>query len=92
MKHEIVNNLFLLDKPEVTWDDSVIEKFYDHLYVFFDLKDRFRALEYKINMINDDIIFLNELLNYRTGHMMEIIIILLIAFEISITLFDHFMR
>lgn len=92
MKHEIVANLFLLDKPEVTWDDSTVEKFYDSLYVFFDLKDRFRALEYKINMINDDIVFLNEILNYRKGHLMEVIIILLIAFEIGFTLFEHFMK
>ena len=92
LKHEIVANLFLLDKPEVTWDDSALEKLYDNLYTLFDLRDRFKSLEYKLNMINDDIVFLNELLNYRKGHMMEIIVILLIAFEIVITLFDHFVK
>lgn len=92
IKHQIVSNLFLLDKPEITWDDGVVEKFYENLYSFLDLKDRFRALEYKINMIHDDIVFLNELLNYKKWHLMEVIIILLIAFEIGFTLFEHFFK
>ena len=86
IRHTIVNDLFLLDKPDVLWDDIVLEKFYNALYKFYDLSDRFEALEYKLDLMNGDIEFLNDIASYKHSSFLEWIIIFLILFEIFMSL------
>jgi len=90
MKHHIVSDLYLLDKPDIIWDDSSLESFYESLYKFFDLSSRFTSLEYKLNIMTENVTFLHEILNYKKGHFLEWIIIYLILFEIVFALLEHF--
>lgn len=90
MKHEIISDLYLLDKPDIVWDDFQLEKFYESLYKFFDLSSRFSSLEYKLNIMTENVTFLHEILNYKKWHFLEWIIIYLILFEIVYTLVEHF--
>ena len=68
------------------WDDIVLEKFYNALYKFYDLSDRFEALEYKLDLMNGDIEFLNDIASYKHSSFLEWIIIFLILFEIFMSL------
>lgn len=90
MKHQIVSDLYLLDKPDIIWDDITLENFYESLYKFYDLNSRFHSLEYKLNTMTENVTFLHEILNYKKSHFLERIIIYLIVFEIAYTLADHF--
>lgn len=86
IRHTIVNDLFLLDKPDILWDDMILEKFYNILYKSYDLEDRFEALEYKLDLMNNDIEFLNDIAWYKHTSFLEWIIIFLILFEIVMNL------
>lgn len=88
MRHTIVNDLFLLDKPDILWDDIILEKFYNAIYKFYDLGDRFEAIEYKLDLMNKDIEFINDITNYKHSSFLEWIIIFLILFEIAMSLWD----
>ncbi len=92
IKHQIVNELYLLDKPEVVWDDIVLEKLYTSLYWFFEIEDRFKAIEYKLNFMNENITFLYDVLDSKKWHFLEWIIIFLIIFEVIFTLIDFYDR
>lgn len=88
IKHWIVNELYLLDKPEIVWDDIVLEKLYLSLYNFFEIEDRFKWIEYKLNFMNENITFLYDVLDSKKWHFLEWVIIFLIVFEIIFTLID----
>lgn len=90
IKHKIVNELYLFDKPEIVWDDIRLERLYISLYGFFDISDRFKSIEYKLNFMNENITFLYDVLHVRKSHSLEWVVIFLIAFEIVFTLIDFF--
>lgn len=91
IKHEIVNELYLLDKPDIIWDDIRLEYLYNSLYNFFDIKDRFKAIEYKLNFMSENISFLHELIDSKKAHFLEWIVIYLIIIEVIFSII-HFIE
>lgn len=82
-KHAILTNLTLFDKPEDSWESPEIEALYRALYdETFDLHDRLRAIDRKLDFLEENVTLLLELLQTRTSHRMELAIILLIALDI----------
>ena len=49
---QVVRILHLLDKPDLIWEDKVMDENYNDLGSLFDLPERFQALEYKLQLIN----------------------------------------
>jgi uncharacterized Rmd1/YagE family protein len=90
IKHKIVNELYLFDKPEIVWDDIRLERLYTSLYAFFDISDRFKSIEYKLNFMNENITFLYDVLHARKSHSLEWVVIFLIGFEIVFTLIEFY--
>jgi uncharacterized Rmd1/YagE family protein len=78
IKHKIVNELYLFDKPEILWDDIRLERLYTSLYGFFDISDRFKSIEYKLDFMNENITFLYDVLHARKSHSLEWVVVLLI--------------
>ena len=62
-------------------------KLYNELSLFFELKERFAVVEYKLNLLKEDIAFLTDILNHKKSEFLEWIIIALIAFEIIMSFF-----
>lgn len=81
-RHRIVNQLLLLNEPEKTWEKEDLYKLYQDLFKNFDMKDRIERLEKMLTLCADVSELLLEVLNARRAEIMEIVIILLIAFEI----------
>lgn len=82
MVHFIINRLSLLDKPDTAWEDKDAESLFVSLRKMFELDDRFSALRFKIEFVQDSSQnILNTLATRRSEHL-EIIIIVLIAVEI----------
>ena len=92
IKKNILNELYVVDKPEIVWEDPVLESFYERLFSLYDIGERFEAIEYKIDFINEVISFVHEWLATRKDHFLERIIILLIAFEIVVYLIELFFK
>ncbi len=87
LRHEIIVDMHLLDKPNILWDDEAAERLYNELSVFFELKERFEIVEFKLGLLKDDIMFLTDILNHKKSEFLEWIIIWLIAFEIFMGLY-----
>lgn len=81
-RHRIVNQLLLLNEPEKTWEKEDLYKLYRDLFKNFDMKDRIERLEKMLELCSDVSELLLEVLNARRAEVMEIVIIILIAFEV----------
>lgn len=90
VRHDMLIDLHLLDKPNILWDNEDAEKLYNSLAYSLELKDRFDIVEYKLNSIKDDIIMVMDLTNHNHSSFLEWIIIVLIAVEIAMGLIEWF--
>ncbi len=85
-RQKIVSNLAILDPPDETWKSKEFELFFRELQQNFDIEVRFRTLDRKLSLIQDNIELLADLLSTRKSHILETLVILLIAVEIIIAL------
>lgn len=90
IRHDMLIELYLLDKPNILWDNEDAEALYNRLACALELKDRFDVVEYKLNNIKDDIIMVMDLTNHNHSSFLEWIIIVLIAVEIMMGLYEWF--
>lgn len=87
---EVVGVLHLLDKPDILWNDAEMESIYTDLRNAFDLEERFKAIEYKIETIKDTLRIILESRNSALAQRLEIIIILLVGIEVMFSIFERF--
>ena len=91
MQHLIVNQLAMLDKPEITWESANLDEFYNELTEEYEIEERYVTLSKKLEIIFRDIEFIMNFMDTRRGFFMELIIIVLIAFEIVLFLYERFL-
>ncbi len=89
LRHELISDLRLLDKPLIVWDDDICDLLYDNLSAFFELRDRFNIIEYKIAQLKDDLVFLLDVEQHKKTIILEWIIIILITFEVIIGIIKY---
>lgn len=82
LKNRIAENLYIFDSPPETWDDENLNKINTDLKRTFDLKERFRDIHERLNIIKDNHELFRDLLQYRNSHRLEIVIIILILVEV----------
>jgi len=90
IRHDMVIDLYLLDKPNILWDNEDAENLYNSMAYNLELKNRFDVVEYKLNSIKDDIVMVMDLTNHNHSSFLEWIIIVLIAVEIVMGLYEWF--
>jgi required for meiotic nuclear division protein 1 len=81
-KQDLVASLYLLDKPDETWDDQMLDTLYRDAVEMFELKDRYKTVDYKLRMIQENLELIADLLQNRHANFLEWAIIVLIAVEI----------
>ncbi len=89
-KNGMIATLALFDKPDATWEDQQIDKLYSGLRVALEIDDRFRALEAKLRMIQENLVLLADLYHSRSTWRLELTVVLLILFEILLNLWNLF--
>ena len=80
------------EKPDVLWDHPELERLWAKLVDEYDLPARARAVERKLAVIREMAETVTDLVATRTSHRLEILIIVLIAFEIVIALVDRILK
>lgn len=85
LRSTVVRVLHLLDKPDLIWEDKVMDEIYGDLRAMFDLPERFQALEYKLQLIQQTLSVVVETVRDRRLYWLELAIVFLILFEIVIT-------
>jgi uncharacterized Rmd1/YagE family protein len=77
-----ISQLSLLDKPDIAWEEKEAEALFTNLRKMFELEDRFSALRFKIENIQDSSELMLDVLNSRRAEFLEIIIILLFVLDL----------
>jgi required for meiotic nuclear division protein 1 len=90
IRHDLLIDLHLLDKPNILWDNEDAEALYNSLAAALELSDRFEVVSYKLGSIKDDIVMVMDLFNHKHSSFLEWIIIVLIAVEIGMSLVEWF--
>lgn len=90
VRNQIAMTLSLLDAPGATWEREVYDRLYRQLRHAFEIEDRYRTLEDKIQLIQDNLEVVVDLAQYRRGKILELTIIALIAFEVVLAIVEKF--
>lgn len=86
VQHTIVAGMAFLDKPEITWDDPRLDRFYQDLLEYYEIEERFAVLNQKLNMIVGNVQFIVDFLNTRRSTYLEIMIVVLFVVDILLML------
>ena len=90
VKNSIVDNLYILDDPNLVWDDEELNVLNRNLKANFDINPRFKDLDYRLQIVEDNLKLFTEVLNYRESSRLEWVIIILIFIEIILSIvFRH---
>lgn len=85
-KQEIISNLYIVDSPDETWENVELDRLHQDLKVMMEIDTRYRALEYKIKIIQEGVDVIVDLSKSRRETLLEMVIILLISFEIVLSI------
>ncbi len=89
VKNSIVDNLYILDDPNLVWDDAELDHLNRNLKTNFDINTRFKDLDYRLQIVEDNLKLFTDVLNHRESSNLELIVIILITIEIVNALFFH---
>ncbi|MCM2279826.1 MAG: RMD1 family protein [Oligoflexia bacterium] len=85
-KQEIISNLYIVDSPDETWESVELDRVHQELKNMLEIETRYRALEYKIKIIQESVEVIVDLSKSKRETLLEMVIIFLIAFEIVLSI------
>jgi uncharacterized Rmd1/YagE family protein len=89
-RNAIIAALALFDKPDSTWEHRELDRLFNGLRHELEIDDRFRALEVKLRMIQENLVLLADISRHRSTWRLEMAVVLLILFEVVIMLWQMF--
>ena len=81
-RNQVVHTLSLLDEPPLAWESETYDRVYRALRAAFEIEERYRALDHKLRMIQDNLELLVDLTRHRRTLLLEGTVIALIAIEV----------
>ena len=81
-RNEIISTLALLDTPQLAWNAEPLDKLFRALRDLFEIEDRYRALDHKLTVVQDNLSIFVDLTQRRRGLYLELAVLLLIAVEV----------
>lgn len=90
VRHRVTGRVAVEDKPDVLWDRPDLERLYARLEDEYELEARGRTLNAKIDVIGETARALTDIIDADRSVRLEWIIIVLIAMEIVLSLFQMF--
>lgn len=91
-QHRVVGRIQINEKPDILWDHPELDRLYARLETEYELVDRGRAIERKLEVIGETADVLLDLVQDKRSVRLELAVIALIAFEIVLTLFEMLHR
>lgn len=88
-RQHIVSYLSVLDPPEETWESPQLESLYRGLQDNFDIQVRFKTLDRKLALTQENLEILANLTSTKQGHLLEMLVVLLIVLEIVLAFAGH---
>lgn len=88
IQHVAVNQMAMLDKPDLTWEVSSLDKFYNLLADNYEIDERYEIFTDKVEMLFRSIEFILSYLEAKRSNFLEMIIIFLILIEIALFVYE----
>jgi required for meiotic nuclear division protein 1 len=88
VRHRVAGPVEVEEKPDVLWDKPHLERLYARLADEYELKERAEALHSKLAVIAESAQVLTDIIDTRRSLRLEVIIVLLILFEVIITIYQ----
>ncbi len=85
-KNSIAENLYILDSPDITWEDEFIDLLHKTLSRHFELTFRYQSIENTLKIIDENLSLYITYNQHRESSRLEWIIIILIIIEVVDTL------
>ncbi|KAL3520650.1 hypothetical protein ACH5RR_018799 [Cinchona calisaya] len=85
---DVILKLGLFERSDIAWRDAKYAQIWEYLRDEFELTQRFASLDFKLKFVEHNIRFLQEILQNRKSDFLEWLIIILIAAEIIISVYD----
>jgi required for meiotic nuclear division protein 1 len=90
VKNSIADNLYILDDPASAWDDDGLAYLNNKLKTNFDTHSRFKDLNYRLEIVEDNLKLFTEILQHRESQYLEWVVIILILIEVvNVLVFRH---
>jgi uncharacterized Rmd1/YagE family protein len=88
VRHRVTGPVAVSEKPDILWDKPHLERLYARLEDEYELQERAEALNGKIAVISETAQVLTDIIDTRRSLRLEVIIVLLILFEVIITIYQ----
>jgi uncharacterized Rmd1/YagE family protein len=88
VRHRVSGPVEVEEKPDVLWDKPHLERLYARLEDEYELKERAESLNRKLAVIAETAQVLTDIIDTRRSLRLELIIVLLILFEVIITIYQ----
>ncbi|MEY8850134.1 RMD1 family protein [Psychroserpens sp. XS_ASV72] len=82
IKNKISENLYIFDSPDIVWEDETLNKLNSELKQTFDLKDRYRLIHDRVDIIKENLELFKDIMDHKESSKLEWIIIILILVEV----------
>jgi len=88
VQHRVSGRVAVAEKPDALWDRPDLERLYARLEDEYELKERVDALNRKLAVVAETANTLADIIDTRRSLRLELIVVVLIAFEIVITFYQ----
>lgn len=92
VQHRVSGRVAVGEKPDVLWDRPDLERLYARLEDEYELSERVETLNRKLTVIADTASTLADIIDTKRSLRLEIIVVVLIAFEIVATFYEIYAR
>jgi len=89
-RYSSISYIMILEKPDVVWRIQEAQELYSDLERLFELPDRYEKISHKTQTLLDMTQVFADLYHAKRGTRLEVAVILLIAFEIILSLVERF--
>jgi uncharacterized Rmd1/YagE family protein len=87
-RNDVISTLALFDKPDSTWENEQLDRLWNGLYRMLELDDRYRTLEAKLRMFQDNLVVLVDLARQRHTLALEFAVAILILVEMLVMIWQ----
>jgi required for meiotic nuclear division protein 1 len=92
VQHRVSGRVAVGEKPDVLWDRPDLERLYARLEDEYELSERVDTLNRKLAVIAETATTLADIIDTKRSLRLEIIVVVLIAFEVVVAAYDIYVR
>jgi uncharacterized Rmd1/YagE family protein len=91
-QQRVVGRVEIDEKPDVLWDHPELERLHARLEDEYELRERSRAIERKLDLLQDQLATLTDLVQEKRSTRLEWLVIMLILIEVALSGYEALQR